>query len=241
MSKFLLDERFAPTMSEMGFLEFDATKVRDAYVDWQSRIHPDRAVRAREVAGTLPDRLESLLPLTSTEIRRTLLLPTRSRWTAYLENGWRGTDASPDVSYLCTVLGCRGLRAVSVDNTSTSERIGTRGRYGATILDTYTAKPEGPTVSNTGRSIYAANDGGRWVFGADGTPFPFEDLRAYEARRIRDRFTHEMLDRYLRELGIRMFDADFFETDEPAYLVEKHGPTYPGMREYTLDEARADW
>lgn len=240
MNKLLLDERYAPITSEMGFLEISAVDARDAFVNWQIGIaNEGMQVRCREVAGSLSERLESLLPLLSIDRRRALLLPTRGRWTAYVDNGWRGTDASPVMRFLSRTVGCTGLRAVSIDNTITSEKLGGRGRHGARILDVY--RPGDVGHSHTQRSIFAVNDGGRWVFDAAGTPFPFEDTGAYEARKVRDRFTHEMLDRYLRELGIRMFDEDFYQTDEPAYLVERHGPKYPGMREYTLEEARADW
>jgi hypothetical protein len=46
------------------------------------------------------------------------------------------------------------------------------------------------------------NDGGRWDFSAEGNPLPFEAMAAYGRRRIRDRFTAEMLYDYLEALGV---------------------------------------
>ena len=52
------------------------------------------------------------------------------------------------------------------------------------------------------RSIAAANDGGRWVFEASGTPFSFEDESAYGARRKSERLTSGMVMDYLAGLGV---------------------------------------
>jgi hypothetical protein len=55
------------------------------------------------------------------------------------------------------------------------------------------------------RTLSAVATDGRWEWYASGTPFPFEDLNRYTARRIRDRLDRELLVHYLQELGI---DAD---------------------------------
>jgi hypothetical protein len=88
------------------------------------------------------------------------------------------------------------------------------------------------------RSIYAANDGGRSKFGANGKPFDFEQLERYKAKQIRDRFTPEMLDEYLRHFGIRFFSPDFYNVPQPAYLIAKEGPCAVGLKEFSLEEAR---
>ena len=179
-----------------------------------------------------------MLPLTSGDFRRLLFLPTRSNWTAYFENGWRGNDVSA-VSVLNRRLGCRVIRAAYIPHTIRKTPTGQRGRYGATILEIYAAKPIAGSPLNVQRSIYVANDGGRWKFGAHGEPLPFEQMERYQAKTIRDRFTPDMLDDYLRHLGIVFFSADFYSVAQPAYLISKQGPTYPGVKEYSLEEARA--
>lgn len=70
------------------------------------------------------------------------------------------------------------------------------------------------------RVVAARSNDGRWSFDNDGEPFPFEELDRYSARRIRDRFTPEMLERYLLALGVPMLES----ADEPidgAILVAK--------------------
>jgi hypothetical protein len=64
---------------------------------------------------------------------------------------------------------------------------------------------------------------GNYLFRNDGKPLPFEDKGKYKARRKRDRFTREMLLRYLAELDARPYDLDFYWVDarHPAYIVER--------------------
>ncbi|WP_146209611.1 hypothetical protein [Vitiosangium sp. GDMCC 1.1324] len=85
----------------------------------------------------------------------------------------------------------------------------------------------------------ASNDGGHWVFDQSGEPFPFEKLEQYQARRVRDRFTFDMLKDYLRHLGLSPFEEDFYLPEgAPAWLVEKTGPVVATHAEYTLAQAR---
>jgi hypothetical protein len=63
------------------------------------------------------------------------------------------------------------------------------------------------------RTVHASFDGSRWVFDAVGTPQDFEELDAYKAPRVRDRFTSEMLERYCKAL------AWTYSTRRPTDLV----------------------
>lgn len=112
-------------------------------------------------------------------------------WTLLLSNGPLGTDVGVLPSRAARELGCRAVRAVdSVDG----------HLYRACILDIYGSDGVAPLALR--RSIVAADDGGRWVFETSGNPFPFEETDAYLERKKADRFTREMLIRYLRKLGV---------------------------------------
>jgi hypothetical protein len=50
--------------------------------------------------------------------------------------------------------------------------------------------------------VSAFNEGGRWVWQRTGQIQPFEETAAYNNRRIKDRFTKEMLIRYCDALSI---------------------------------------
>ena len=90
------------------------------------------------------------------------------------------------------------------------------------------------------RAIEVANDGGRWVCEEEGEPFAFEQVEKYQERRVRDRFTFEMLKDYLRRLGLSPFEEDFYmPPGSCAWLIQKTGPFTTVGREYTLEQARA--
>ena len=235
MTGLLLDDRWAPITSEMGFLEIDTEHAARAYAAWQGRLLKPRgiAVDVRPVSGSLEQTLSALLPLTTPETRRHLFVPTRSPWTAYVENGWSGTDAASSMSYMARTVGCRGMRVVAVPHTYRNGE----GRYGAVMLEVY--GPHQTDWLNYVRALGASNDGGRWVFDQTGEPFPFEKLEQYQARRVRDRFTFDMLKEYLRHLGLSPFEEDFYlPQGAPAWLVEKSGTFVPAQTEYTLAQAR---
>jgi hypothetical protein len=237
MKGLLLEDRWAPVTSTMGFLELGAEQAAQAFATWHREVLTPRGITVEvlPVAGTLEQVLSSLLPLTSGERRRHLFIPTRSAWTAYVSDQWTGTDAASPMSVMARRLGIRCLRVVAVPHTLR----GDRGRYGAVMLEVY--GPEQPgKISNTVRALAAANDGGRWVFDQSGEPFPFEQVERYQARRVRDRFTFEMLKDYLRHLGLAPFEEDFYlPPGSCAWLIQKTGPFGTLLQEYTLEEARA--
>jgi hypothetical protein len=180
--------------------------------------------------------LMALPPLTSVEARRFLFVPTKSKWTAFFDNGHHGTDATTPMAYLARTLGCRALRVVAVPHQEPRQENGRwRGRYGAIIFDLF--GPKATNYSNTIRSIALMNDGGKWIFEERGDRLPFENAETYRAGRVRDRFPFELLARYLKELGLEPFNEQFYGSQ--AVLVEKLGPCATAMKEYSLAEVRA--
>jgi hypothetical protein len=234
----LLEDRWAPVTSDMGFLQWDAERAARAFAAWQrGLLEPDGVtVEARPVKGSLEQVLSALLPLTDSERQRHLFIPTRSAWTAYVDNAYRGTDAVSAMSYMAEALGCRGIRLGAVPHTLHKDK----GRYGIVALEVY--GPQRTQWLNYVRTLYAMNDGGRWVFGQSGEPFAFEKQEQYQSRRVKDRFTLDMLKEYLRHLGLSPFTEDFYLPEgAPAWLVEKEGPLVRARREYTLAQAREDF
>ena len=98
-----------------------------------------------------------------------------------------------------------------------------------------------PGGHNSLRALSASNDGGRWVFDESGEPFAFEKPEHYKARRVRDRFTFELLKEYLGHLGLSPFQEDFYlPGGAPAWLVERKGPVLPFQKEFTLAQVREE-
>jgi hypothetical protein len=239
--RLLFGGRLAPITSTVGFLEAPLADAVRTFVEWQRSIYEPKGISVthRPVTGGLEEVLLSLLPLTSVLPRRYLFVPTASPWAAFFDNGHGGTDAFSAMSYLAQLLGCRGMRVTAIPDTIEGEFEGARGQYGGLVLEVY--GPRKTHFLNYVRSVSLVNDGGSWDFSLGGTPFPFEDVSQYSARRKKDRFTFEMLERYLSELGLSPFDEEFYLPGpaDAAQLVELRGPSPPGMREYTLIEARS--
>lgn len=232
---------YPPITSEIGYLECSPEVASDSYVQWMQPLLAPRgaSLQRHDVMGTFANKVLSLLPLVDIRSCRTLFLPTTSQWTGYLDNGWRGTDAFHVVSYLCQQIGCRGLRVVSIDDTIRKTPAGPRGRHGATALELYSPTAQPGSALNIQRSICAANDGGRWRFDAIGDPLRCENTDSYTARVVKDRFTDDALSNCLKYFGLDA-SPDIFETTSPASLVVENGPSIPGAKCFTLEEAQAD-
>jgi hypothetical protein len=89
---------------------------------------------------------------------------------------------------------------------------------------------------NQERAIVAMNDGGSWLFSADGIEQPFEELGSYKGRRIADRFTDQMLERYCEALGIKLFDEAFYGSK--AAVVNTIQQLAPGSPVMSLKDAQ---
>jgi hypothetical protein len=83
-----------------------------------------------------------------------------------------------------------------------------QGRAGAVQFELFGPLPT--QFLNYVRSVSVAFDGKRWVFNASGIEQAFEETEAYQARRVRDRFTSDMLERYCRALGLDVFNDDLY-------------------------------
>jgi len=218
--KTLLDDRFAPITSSVGFLEAPLDSIAKTLVAWR-RTHEwfrkqPQLVTADGFDQTFPECLRRLEPLGSHE--RELLLETRSPWVAYFDSGHRGTDPSA-VGFLPTQLRCRGLFVSCIPDTY-DEKAKPPGRYGAVQFHLFGPDPN--PILNYLRTIDAVHDGDRWVFETSGNAQTFEHPERYQARRVRDRFTAEMLDDYCAALGIRYFDPTFYGSR--GFLVEDTRP-----------------
>lgn len=236
--RLLLDDRFAPITSTMAFLELGVDEAVRAFVERQVQVESWRRVTLGSrpiVAQSLEEALTELLPLTNVECKRYLFVPTKSRWTAFFENDVNGTDAFSTIGYLVGRTGARGLRLTTVPHTLRSDG----GRHGAAIFELYAAGEE----LNVQRVVSASNDGGRWRFDEAGEELDFEEVESYrQERKIRNKLTAEMLQRYAKHLGLEPFDDRFFLPEgEAAILIEKYGDICTDSEEFSLEEARTGY
>jgi hypothetical protein len=132
-------------------------------------------------AQQIPLDLSGLQALVArTDVLTSRVLLPAGAWTAVLTNGPLGTDLGGLPTLIASAFNTKTIRAVASS--------------AATILEVYDGAKE--------RNVYAADDGGRWKFGQFGDPLPFEDGSAYSRRRVKDRFTPDMLRSYLAALGV---------------------------------------
>jgi hypothetical protein len=215
----------------LGFVRSPLASVASWLLNHQQTIQAKRggSADARPITQGLEDSLRTLLPLTAVESRRYLLLATRSEWTAYLDNGRRGTDTAI-LSHIASTLACQAVRAYSAEQTK--DRAGRVLQYGARIFELY--GPEKTNFLNYVRTISVANDGGRWRIDLGGTPLASEDEAWFSPRKVADKFEHEHLAALLNSLGIDAYDESFYLPQ--GVLVERSGPTGPGYAEYHLED-----
>lgn len=169
-----------------------------------------------------PEVLHDLLPFEAPWTRE--LVVSCGRWTAYLNNGVDGGDATAIGGALMKRLG---IRLVVADNTP---------KYGpghqATQL--WVLGPDGEPPLMYRRTIAAHATDGRWTWGQSGVPFGFEHTERYGARRIRERFDRTLVVEYLEQCGISADDDTFYGD---GILVQQR-VTY-ATRTESLEQAKA--
>ena len=231
----ILDDEFAPITSCAVFLKAPLDRIRATEVPW----HRERPPVHTELSGGLREMLPALEPLTGPVTLRRLWVQTRNpEWSVYFTGDIRGTvnSAPGAVHGYCRHLQVPGLEISVCPHTM--RRDGT-GEYGNFIFAMH--GPGGPA-----QRVIAAQvgDGDRWVFTNFGDLQPFEQPRAYRARRIRDRLTSRMIADYCAALGLYPFEEDFYG---PRGLlmeqsVEQYLPAFDpsGLVEKSLVQVQAE-
>lgn len=203
----LLEAPAAPFVRKMGFFNVAFDTARAGVRDWleQTKGRQGHTVTDQALSGPLEEVLRSLLPLTMPDIERRLLITTDGAWTAYFDNLQSGTDRSA-IGALSRRMRCDAVHFVA--------------RREAIVLTVYGAQPTS-TGSNTIRDLRAFRDMSGWEFQQSGTPLPFEDTSAYRSAQVEARFTLDLLERYLRAMGIRAFQWDFYRPSAACLIATR--------------------
>jgi len=187
-----------------GFCAFecDFDLLVEQFVSWQRQVLRSCGAGAdfKRVEGRIGKLIERLDPPVRPVPTKNLFLKSSSEWVIGLDNGYRGTDGGM-APVMSGMLACRTVRVVSQPDIRIH---GKRVKYGTQILEVY-------RNGEYERTLYCANDGGRWTFDQSGSPYPFEDVSRYGVRRIADRFRREDLLQCLEHLSLRPFDSKWFE------------------------------
>jgi hypothetical protein len=168
--------------------------------------------------------LDLLLPFESPWSR--ILLAPCGDWTVLVNNGLYGGDSTAPGPAIGNALNVGCVVASAVPSYGPGHE--------QTQLEVFGPAGEPPLICI--RSLSATATDGRWQWFESGTPFEFEDVGRYTARRKRDRFDRELLLDYLEHLGIPARNDTAYG---PAVLLQERAQYT--RRSMTLDEARADF
>lgn len=217
--------RYAPVTTHLAFAEMPAAEFAEALfvrteeitkmweLPWQ--------VKTQLIQGGLASKLEALLPLTSVRSTKDLVSATGSSWAAYIPNGYRGGDAHAEPRFLAGKLKIRTLTVILVEDVPKGQPGSVQfvlrdGRQATEKVTRHGIAYEYPT-----RSVVAHKES-RWEFSEDGERLPFEEVGQYQAKKIKDRLTFEMVERYCGHLGIELFDPDFYAG--AGYIIHSYAP-----------------
>lgn len=197
VSKFF--ERFRPVSQALHFLRCDMDFLLNYVVPWQRQIAANFGVPfvsrpVEQGALTYDQKLQLCLPIVYPDMTRIVISATQSDWICLWGNGGDGISGDTIKDWMGDKFGLERLEVV---HAMTRDPGSSQFSY------------NGP--GENGRQRYvAAHKESRWEFHQFGEPFPFEDQDAYKERLIKKRLTAELLDRYCREIGIRLTDEDFY-------------------------------
>lgn len=210
----LLGQRFAPVTLSIGFVRADLPDVRAFIEEWYTSIK--RQPFVRDLEGDLPSFLAACELLTWPETKN-LLVRTADAHTAVFLNSAGVPSPAPFVAYLCRQMDVAGLCVTAAPTTYGND--GRQMMHGVVRFEKF--EPAATEFLQFERMIEVAFVDGKWTFELAGTQQPFENPEAYKARKIKDRFTEEMLERYCAALGVRPFDPDYYS--RKAVLIEWEG------------------
>ncbi|MBT2585353.1 hypothetical protein [Arthrobacter sp. ISL-95] len=228
----LLRNTWAPVTSTISFIKApleDSAQISQEREETQpSEVRT--SVTMTRPTGSFEELLTSLLPLGYGH--RALFMGTANpEWTAVFDNSAQGQNLTSALSgqyakkhNISTVVITEVPH--TLDKKSYTQH---RGRYGNRKF-----RVAGP--GDVFRSVSLVNYD-KWKFQAVGDPFDFEHAATYDAPRKTDRFTHEMLVDYSRELGLAPFEESFYAPQGHGILVETH--VNFEVPKLTLAEARA--
>ncbi len=176
----------------------------------------------RHETGTVDAAFTSTEPLGPPH-GKFLLIKTKDGRTAMFTNALFEAVLLP-IWYAAEKLHTSAYYVCNVPNTISRDQ--RSGAYGGRKLEFRT--PETPFNQEPKFGIHLINDAGKWCFYRFGERQPFENEKAYKSFRKTERFTVEMLVAYCKELGIPVYDRDWY-TDN-TILIERHlRPSEHGM------------
>lgn len=192
----LSNGKYSPITGTIGFVEGYPIDVANAFLGWQAPLFAKTtsALAIEEQDSISFSDAMSQLSTLATHASNWIFMSAGVRYTAMFSNCSQGLDPSPIWPLAVKRCRKRGFRITAVS----SEHRGKK--YPARIVEVFS--PDCSNPFNIERSIYCANDGGKWKFGSSGTPYSFEDHTKYEITPIMERFTISDLWKFMSHFQI---------------------------------------
>jgi hypothetical protein len=225
----------APLTFSSAFLDARVEETSARFCDWKRSL--GRRVRLSDSSEPLISALQRLSPLSNPQTKY-LFMGTVSRWTALFANGLWSCDVVSVSSYLSRVLKCRAVAIMSVPDRSLESSPDILQKYGSVSFSVF--GPEDTDfglLPNVERHIAVINDGGTWRFDSAGPALAFEELEHYKRRRIKDRLTPAIVERYCQALGVDSFNEKWYRNR--GVVVELPDELAPDSRPIAIEEARS--
>jgi hypothetical protein len=224
--------KYAPVTTKFTVLRTGLDRVYNFWIEWHRRNWEVNGFKLeiQHFEGALSNKLDAMLPLDNKQI---LLTETKDGRLAIFENSSVGSG-STDANYLANSFKLEKINFTFVHD----GMAGKLKRIGSTQFYWVDYDSEVVNGWRYTRSRYiAAHKESRWEWDEHGTPFPWEETEAYSAKRIKDRLTPEMVERYAKHMGIDLFDPDYYSgrgvivrlgpppaADDPAMALISHYP-----------------
>jgi hypothetical protein len=216
--------KYAPVTTGFSIVDIGYDDVIQHWINWKmgNQISLGWTAPISQVNCGLPEKLHMLLPL---DCQKRLLTETSDGKIAMFSNFPHG-DGSSEAAYLANEFKRERFRFVGVKGGKT----GALEQIGSTQFDwtDYSTKTD-HWVGHPFRNI-AAHKESRWEWHENGEPFPWEEFETYKERRIKDRLTPAMVERYCRHFGIELFDPDYYAgratliTMAPVQMLSNYDP-----------------
>ena len=216
-------KRCAPVTTSFSIVFASFDEVRDHWLAWHRRGWTPYGfnIPDQRFNHALDTKLDALLPL---DRKARLITETRDGRIAIFSNHLNGGDGSTDADYLATHYKRQRVRVVMAEDRPKMGSLGST-QFGwadwGTKIDHW--------VGHAFRYVGATKES-RWVWDDGGEPFVWEEVEAYKEKRIRDRLTPEMVERYCAHLGIDLFDPDYYSGR--AMIVRLNPPPHIGDPSY---------
>ena len=197
-------KRYAPVTTSFSIVSASFDEVLDHWLAWHRRTWEPYGfnIPDQRFNQALDSKLDTLLPL---DRMARLITETRDGRIAIFANYRTGSDGSPDADYLADYYKRQRVRVVMV-----KDDIRGTGTIGSTQFDWIDCGAKiDHWMGHKFRSV-AAHKEGRWEWHENGEPFPWEETETYKEKRIKDRLTPEMVERYCSQFGIDLFDPDYY-------------------------------